>query len=311
MILREKEGSFLSIRPFRGAGKPAYLSDFIALLLFGSNGTVASAIALSSYEIVLLRCLIGCVFLWGVFLLTRQRLTLGRHKVHALFLAASGAAMGLGWVFLYEAYRQIGVSMASLAYYCGPVIIMAVSPLFFHEPLTRSKITGFLVVLAGVCLVNGQAAQEGKMGWGLFCGFLSALMFAVLVIFSKKATAITGLENPMLQLTASLITVAVFVVCKEGFALEIAREDWPPILFLGLVNTGIGCFLYFTSISRLPAQTVAICGYLEPLSAVVFSALFLHEVLSPAQVLGAFLILGGAAAGELFSHKPAVVPRRS
>lgn len=67
MILREKEGSFLSIRPFRGAGKPAYLSYFIALLLFGSNGTVASAIALSSYEIVLLRCLLAVCFCGASF----------------------------------------------------------------------------------------------------------------------------------------------------------------------------------------------------------------------------------------------------
>lgn len=294
----------MSTRLPRAAGRTAYLPYFLALLLFGSNGTVASAIALSSYEIVLLRCLIGSLFLWAVFLITRQKLTLGQHKVHALFLAASGAAMGGGWIFLFEAYDQIGVGMASLAYYCGPVIIMALSPLLFRERLTRPKVLGFLVVLVGVVLVNGQAALEGNVGWGLFCGLMSAVMFAVLVSFSKKATSITTLENPMLQLTASFVTVAIFVVCKEGFTLSVPREDWPPVLLLGLVNTGIGCFLYFTSISRLPAQTVAICGYLEPLSAVVFSAFFLHEVLSPAQVLGAVFILGGAAAGELLSHRP-------
>ncbi len=294
----------MSIRPPRSVGKSAYLSYLLALLLFGSNGTVSSAIGLPSYQIVLLRCLIGSLFLWAIFLATRQRLTLGQHKVHGLFLVASGAAMGCAWIFLYEAYQRIGVSMASLAYYCGPVIIMVLSPLLFGEKLTRTKVVGFLAVLVGVVLVNGQAALDGAMSWGLFCGLMSAVMFAVLVIFSKKSTEITGLENPMIQLTASLVVSAVFSLYKSGFSLHIVREDWPPVLFLGLVNTGIGCFLYFTSISRLPAQTVAICGYLEPLSAVVFSALFLHEVLSPAQILGAVLILGGAAAGELLSHRP-------
>ncbi|WP_264806901.1 hypothetical protein [Cytobacillus sp. NCCP-133] len=28
-------------------------------------------------------------------------------------------AMGTSWMFLYEAYAQIGVSIASIAYYCG------------------------------------------------------------------------------------------------------------------------------------------------------------------------------------------------
>ena len=55
--------------------------------------------------------------------------------------------------------------------------------------------------------------------------------------------------------------------------------------------------------SSLPAQTVSVCGYLEPLSALIFSALFLHETLSPLQLLGAFLIIGGAAFGEVMKDR--------
>ncbi|MDR3599108.1 MAG: EamA family transporter [Desulfosporosinus sp.] len=46
-------------------------------------------------------------------------------------------------------------------------------------------------------------------------------------------------------------------------------------------------------------QTVAICGYLEPLSALLFSTALLGEKLSFIQIVGAVLILGGAAFGEL------------
>ncbi|MCT6923002.1 MAG: DMT family transporter [Metasolibacillus sp.] len=41
-------------------------------------------------------------------------------------------------------------------------------------------------------------------------------------------------------------------------------------------------------------------GYLEPLSALIFSVMILAERLSPLQIIGAVLILGGAAYGELF-----------
>lgn len=91
----------------------------MALLLFGSNGTVSSAIGLPSYQIVLLLLSHWQSFLWAIFLATRQRLTLGQHKVHGLFLVASGAAMGCAWIFLYEAYQRIGVSHGLLAYYSG------------------------------------------------------------------------------------------------------------------------------------------------------------------------------------------------
>jgi drug/metabolite transporter (DMT)-like permease len=74
-----------------------------------------------------------------------------------------------------------------------------------------------------------------------------------------------------------------------------------PILLLGIVNTGIGCYFYFSSLGSLPVQTVSICGYLEPLSALIFSATILGEKLSLMQIAGTALILGGAAFGELFN----------
>lgn len=63
---------------------------------------------------------------------------------------------------------------------------------------------------------------------------------------------------------------------------------------LGVVNTGIGCLLYFSAVAKLPVQTVAVVGYLEPLSAVVFSAVLLGEVITPVRLMGAALIIGGA-----------------
>lgn len=48
---------------------------------------------------------------------------------------------------------------------------------------------------------------------------------------------------------------------------------------------------------------VAICGYLEPLSAVLFSVFFLKETMSYEQITGAVLILGGAIFGELWGMK--------
>jgi len=103
----------------------------------------------------------------------------------------------------------------------------------------------------------------------------------------------------MWQLLVSCITVAIFVVFKHGFSMDIGAGNLLPILILGIVNTGVGCYFYFSSIGELPVQTVAICGYLEPLSAVVFSVALLGENLNPVQIAGAILIVGGAAFGEL------------
>lgn len=283
--------------------KGAYIKYFAALLMFGMNGVVASRIALSSYEIVFTRALLGSLFTILVFVLTRQRIQLLQNKKRALYLFLSGAAMGVSWMLLYEAYRQIGVGVASLAYYCGPVVVMALSPVLFSEKLTWEKAAGFMAVLAGMLLVNIQALQEGKTAWGLFCGIMSALMYAMMVVFNKKVTGITGSENTMWQLLTGLLTLTVFMGARQGFSMHITPESWIPILILGLFNTGVGCYFYFSSIGRLPVQTVAVCGYLEPLSAVLFAMLFLNERMTPIQMTGAALIIGGAAFCELFHRR--------
>ena len=275
----------------------------VALLLFGSNGIVASYISLTSYEIVFTRTLIGSLFLILIFISSKQKVRFWRNKPHFLYLVISGVAMGASWMFLFEAYAQIGVSIATLAYYCGPVIVMILSPIIFKEKMTAVKLLGFLAVVLGVFCVNGRSLLQGTVSWGLVFGILSAFMYAFMVIFNKKAASITGLENPMWQLITSFITVAVFLGLMQGFSVHIAPGNLIPILLLGIVNTGIGCYFYFSSIGDLPVQTVAILGYLEPLSALFYSATFLGEALSSLQLIGAVLILGGAAFGELFRKK--------
>nr|WP_319396455.1 DMT family transporter [uncultured Desulfobacter sp.] len=280
--------------------KNAYFKYITALLLFGLNGIVASHISLSSYEIVFTRTMIGSLFLILVFVFSKQKLQLGRSKSHSLFLFISGVAMGTSWMFLYEAYYQIGVSIATLAYYCGPVIVMLISPLVFMEKMTSAKLLGFFVVIIGMLCVNGYALSNGSVSWGLVCGLSSAIMYAFMVIFNKKAVSIKGLENPMCQLIVSFLTVAVFLGLKQGFSISNIHENLVPILILGILNTGIGCYFYFSSIGNLSGQSVAICGYLEPLSALFFSTVLLGEKLKLVQIVGAVLILGGAAFGELF-----------
>ena len=281
----------------------AFFKYIFALLLFGSNGIVASFIDLSSQNIVLLRTLIGSILLIAIFFISGGKLTFHKNKKQFLFLAVSGIAMGTSWMFLYEAYARIGVSIASLLYYCGPVIVMALSPLLFKEKLTANKVLGFLAVLICVILINGNAFDGKGDLFGIACGLLSAVMYAFMVICNKKAKDIVGLENSMLQLTIAFLTVAIFVGLKQGYAMQIAPTSIVPIFILGLLNTGIGCYFYFSSIGKLNVQTVAICGYLEPLSAVLFSVAFLKETMLPLQIIGAVLTIGGAMIGELVKPK--------
>lgn len=106
-----------------------------------------------------------------------------------------------------------------------------------------------------------------------------------------------GLLAAYIPLTGAQ-TVLLRTVLGSLF-LAAAAASWLPILWLGLVNTGLAYYLYFSSLQKLPGQTASLLCYLDPLTSLVLSAAFLHERLLPMQLLGAALILGGAVLGEV------------
>lgn len=120
-----------------------------------------------------------------------------------------------------------------------------------------------------------------------------------MVVFNKLAERTQGLENPMLQLSVSFVTVTVALFAFQGGTAGFPVQSIAPMVFLGLVNTGLGCYLYFSSLGGLKAQTIVVLRHLEPLFAVVLAILILGEPMSTLQLLGAGLVISGALAAEL------------
>lgn len=188
-----------------------------ALLLFGSNGIIAAAIALPSSDIVLLRTFLGALSLVTILVITqRHKLQAPSRPREAAALLLSGAALGASWIFLFRAYQTIGVGVSSLLYYCGPIIVMALSPFIFGEKLTGSKIAGFIAVACGAFLIAAQGLGGNMPIAGIVCGIASAFCYALMVIASKGAPHIEGLENSALQLSAAFVTALVLTLVTQG-----------------------------------------------------------------------------------------------
>lgn len=219
-------------------------------------------------------------------------------------LVISGIVMGLNWLFLFTAYQYTSVSVATLLYYFAPVLVLLLSPLLLKEKLTWSKIAGMITSVIGMVLVNGAQSGGGNPQKGLVYGLLAAVFYAGLVLLNKRITDVPAVEKTFVQ----LLTAAVVM---SGYALFTHSGNWYfpqgtsllSLLLIGFVHTGIAYLLYISSISQLSGQTVALSSYIDPMSALIFSAIFLHEQLTVTQLFGAFLILGGLAFGEFYNKK--------
>lgn len=276
-----------------------YLKYIASLLLFGSNGIVASQIDVPSAEVVVLRTSLGAGLLLFLLLASHRKPTLHRSPRDLALVVGSGIAMGVCWAFVYMAYREVGVGVTSLLYALGPVMVMAASPLLFGERLTIPACACFATVLTGAVLVNGPVAAGGDGSLGLVHGLVAAVAYAAMIVLCKKTGSGSGLECSAVQLGAATCTALVSTVLQGIELVPVPAGSILPALMLGLVNTGIGCHLYFSSIGNLSAQTVAVCDYVEPLTALMLSAAVLGETLAVPQWLGAALVMVGAVSCEL------------
>ena len=269
-----------------------------SLLIFGSNGVFAAHIDLSSAEIVCMRTLIGSAALILVLLLSRTGLDWGAMRREALKLIAAGICLGVNWALLFEAYKRMSVSMATLTYYTAPGIVLLFSPVLLKEKQSVRAYIGMAAAVVGLVLAVGLS-DAAITATGLLVGLGSAVFYAALIVFNKKIDGVSGLPLTTIEMVIAACVMVPYVLLTGG------RIGFPPdmegtlyLLFLCLVNTGLACFMYFSSMNKLPARAVALFGYVDPVSALIFSAVFLGDWLGVAQLAGAALVFAGAAWGQ-------------
>lgn len=289
-----------------GANK-SKLSLILSMFIFGTIGIFRRYIPLPSSLLAMARGAIGVVFLLIFMALKKEKLKLREIKDKILLLCISGVFIGFNWILLFEAYNYTTVATATLCYYMAPVFVIMASPFLFKEKLTLKKIICVIVALAGMVLVSG-VIETGFSGAGEFKGVLlglgAAVLYATVVLMNKKTAGVPAYTKTVIQLGSAAIVLLPYTLLTENLA-ELTFEPLTIIMLLvvGVVHTGWSYALYFGSMDNLKAQTVAIFSYIDPVVAIILSALILNEAMSIFGVIGAVLVLGSTMISELPSKK--------
>ena len=140
----------------------------------------------------------------------------------------------------------------------------------------------------------------GCAAGGILLGLLTAVLYGCIVLSNKQLRDISAYDRTLVQLFITTLVLIPYCILHGDFVgLQITGGQLALLLILGVVHTGFAYSLYFGSMAYLPAQTLAILSYLDPVTAVLLSALVLHEPLSGFEILGAVCILGAAVVSEL------------
>lgn len=265
----------------------------LAMVIFGTLAPFVRSIGVSSGELALYRAVMGAGLI-GIFLLTKRKNPFsGGLKREILLLLLSGAAMGVNWILLFEAYRYTAVSTATLCYYFAPVIVTALSPVLFREKLTRKQILCFVMATLGLVLITGLESSAGSANLtGILFGLGAAVFYAAVVLLNKYIRSTAGIQRTFLQFLAAIVTLIPYVAATGGVTLsQLEGVGWLCLLAVGALHTGIAYCLYFSSLKALPGQRAAILSYIDPMVAVLISVTVLREPMTWHQALGGGLIL--------------------
>ena len=273
-----------------------------SMLIFGTIGIFRRSIPLPSAVLACSRGLLGSLFIFLYSKLKKRSAASRLPAGTAALLAVSGAVMGANWILLFEAYRYTSVAIATLCYYMQPTIVMLLSPLLFREQLTLKKGICAAAAVAGMVLVSGVIgggpAGPGNLR-GILLGLGAAVLYSAVVIMNKQVRGVDAYQKTTVQLFSAGAVLIPYLLLTGGFSgLDFSGNTLLLVLVVGLLHTGIAYVLYFGSIDGLSIQSVALLSYIDPVAALLFSALFLKEPLSAAGILGAVMIIGSAVVSE-------------
>ena len=286
-----------------GKENNAKLSLILAMTIFGTIGIFRKYIPLPSGIVACARGVLGVAYLLAFIKIKKIKMDMDAIKKHLKILVISGAFIGLNWVLLFESYRYTSVAVATLCYYMAPIFVMVVSPFLLKEKLTPKKTICVWVALVGMVFVSGvldggiSDISEIK---GILFGLGAAALYASVVMMNQKLRAVPTYDKTIMQLAIAAAVLIPYILFVEDLStVTLTPLIIVMVLIVGVVHTGIAYAMYFGSMNDLKAQTVALFSYIDPIVAIILSALFLKEPMTVYSIIGAVLVLGATLISEL------------
>jgi drug/metabolite transporter, DME family len=133
---------------------------------------------------------------------------------------------------------------------------------------------------------------------------LSGLTYGLYSIFGRP---VTGHLRPSIILSYALLFGSLLLVVAALPTLDtlsgLPASSYALLLMLSVVHTTLGFALYTFGLGRLGAGRAAVVATVEPVVAVVLGTALLGEFLTVPKVVGALLVISGAALAQVRLHK--------
>lgn len=291
----------------------------IALVLasavgYGSGGLFAKpvyAAGVGWLPLLSWRFLVAAALAWAVVLLrptTRAALRALPRRT-----ALASLALGVGFVgnsaTYYAALETVSLSLAALIVYLYPPIVAVLALRFGHALQGRRAWAALGIAVTGVVLaVGGIDLSTAPPVSGLVLIVSSPVIYGVWIVFAARLSgerpgrtgveADTGRAPTVLSAILMTATAAVFwtgalITGAPVLPGDIPGEAWFGILGVAVVATFVPVQAFYAGTQRIGASQASLISTVEPLWTIATASLIYGERLTPIQLAGGVLILGG------------------
>jgi len=284
-----------------GLPTKGYLSILSAATLWGLLPIVNRflfATGIDPLSVAAFRATTAAVVFWLVSLLANRR-ALRVDPRDALFFATYGlfAVVGLHCFYALST-RLVPVPMAAILLYTAPGFVIVLSKIVFGERLTVFRLVAAATVFTG-CFLVVKAYDRASLApnlTGVLYGLGSGVSYAMLSILGKaglrKYSSWTLMTYALLAGTLVIWLVRPpWVLLSRSYTIS----QWLGFAALGVVCTVLPNTLYVRGLATVEVGTASIVATFEPVVASLASLVVFGEALELPQVVGAVLVLAGAA----------------
>ncbi len=199
----------------------------------------------------------------------------------------------------FAGLAYITASLERLILYLNPTLVLLFGWLAYGRRIRTGQLLGMAISYAGVMLVFGhelQIGQSSAAAWGTLLVFLSAVSYAVYLVWSGEfvkrlgSLRLVGLATSV----ACLLCIGQYLVLRPvGAVFELA----PQVIWLSVLNatlcTAVPVLAVMMAIERIGAAVAAQTGMIGPMSTILMGVVILGEPFTAWIAAGTALVIAG------------------
>ncbi len=262
----------------------AYYFVLLTALLF-STMEVACKVAgnnLDPFQLTFLRFVIGGLILlpFGIAEMKKKGIKLnGKDLLKLLGVGAIGIPISM--VLFQIGIMNNNASSASVMFSINPLFTMVCAHLLTTEKVTKHRLVALMVGIVGlVFIIRPWDVQEGNTVFGAVMLLLAAITFGFYTVTGKMVSQKIGaVAQASISFLLGSVVLLVVILIMGRPVLDGVVDNIPIILYTGIFITGLGYYLYFTSIKLSDATTGSFAFFLKPALAPIIAVIVLKETI--------------------------------